>query len=102
MLFICTYTTIAALACSPSAYNALRGFGILQLPCTNSLKSYTSFNLEAPGIHEERISYAREVYDSMVAEKKRKGQLVPLSEGVLIFDEVNYNYIPPSFPACKM
>ena len=73
---------------SPAAYKALRNFGILNLPCANSLWQFTGFNLETAGIHEERITHARTLYDSMVAEKKKQSQSVPLSEGVLIFDEV--------------
>ena len=48
---------------SPSAYEALRGFGILQLPGVSTLKTLTSFNLENAGISEEHLAHAREQYD---------------------------------------
>ena len=58
---------------SPTAYEALRGFGILQLPGVSTLKTFTSFNLENPGFSEERLA---------------AGGKVPFSEGILVFDEV--------------
>ena len=73
---------------SPSAYEALRGFGILQLPGVSTLKTFTSFNVDNSGFNEEQLSYAREQYDRMVAEKKAAGELVPFSEGILVFVEV--------------
>ena len=54
---------------STSAYEALRGFGILQLPSVSSLKSFTGFNLEKAGFSEERLVYARQQYDKMIEEK---------------------------------
>ena len=85
--FVNYHTALAVYTRSPAAYQALRGFGILQLPCANTLRTFTGFNLEKPGANE-RIAHAREKYDLMIAEKKKKGKKVPLSEGVLIFDEV--------------
>lgn len=38
---------------SPTAYEALKGFGILQLPSVSSLKSFTSFNVEPAGASED-------------------------------------------------
>ena len=73
---------------SPSAYEALRGFGILQLPGISTLKTFTSFNLENAGINEERLAHARKQYDEMVKEKRASGARVPFSEGILILDEV--------------
>ena len=73
---------------SPAAYEALRGFGILNLPCVSSLKAFTSFNMETPGFNEERLAHARKQYDEMTKEKCSAGELTPLSEGILIFDEV--------------
>lgn len=73
---------------SPTAYEALRGFGILKLPCVSSLKAFTSFNLENSGFNEERLAHARKLYDEMLKEKRSSGELEPLSEGILIYDEV--------------
>ena len=73
---------------SPSAYEALRGFGILQLPGVSTLKSFTSFNIGNCGFSEEQMAYARQQYDKMVSEKKAAGERVPFCEGILVFDEV--------------
>ena len=84
------HTCIIALAVysrSPAAYEALKGFGKLQLPGISSLKSYSSFNLESPGICEERLAVAREQYKQVISEKLGPGT-VPSWEGILIFDEV--------------
>ena len=72
---------------SPAAYEALKGFGILQLPGISSLKSYSSFNLENPGVCEERLAVARGQYQQMIDEKPT-AVIVPNWEGILIFDEV--------------
>ena len=73
---------------SASAYDAIQGFGILQLPSVSSLKSFTGFNLEKAGFSDERLAYARQQYQKMVEEKRVAGGLLPFSEGFLIFDEV--------------
>lgn len=71
-----------------SAYEALRGFGILQLPSVASLKCYTGFNLENTGFAEERLVFARQQYDKMMEEKRAASNVLPFSEEFLIFDEV--------------
>ena len=73
---------------SPTAYEALKGFGILQLPGVSTLNTFTSFNVEAPGLNEERLAHARWQYDAMVREKGELRVPAPFSEGILIFDEV--------------
>ena len=52
------FLALAIYTRSPSAYNALRSFGILQLPGILTLKTFTSFNIETPGMNEERLAYA--------------------------------------------
>lgn len=69
-------------------YEALKGFGILQLPSVASLKAFTSFNVESAGVFEERLAFSRKQYDAMVEEKCCASQAIPLSEGILVFDEV--------------
>ena len=73
---------------SPTAYDALRGFGILQLPGVSTLKTFSSFNIEVPGTNEERLAHAQQQYDAMVEEKSVAGISTPFYEGILIFDEV--------------
>ena len=73
---------------SPTAYEALKGFGILQLLSESTLKSFTSFNIETSGVFEQRLAHARKQYNGMISEKQSSGSKVPFNEGVLIFDEV--------------
>ncbi len=73
---------------SPTAYDALKGFGILQLPSVSTLKSYTSYTSFNTGVSEERLGFARKQYDAMVAQKHANGGKVPFNYGILIFDEV--------------
>ena len=73
---------------SPTAYDALKGFGILDLPSVSTLKTFTSFNVESAGVSEERLAFARRQYDAMVDENHATHQSVPFNEGVLVFDEV--------------
>ena len=86
---------------SPSAYEALKSFQIIQLPGVRTLKDYINSNREDPGKdyinsnHEdpgkiqERLKLCREEYDQMVAMQTQLGnKQVPISKGVLIFDEV--------------
>ena len=68
---------------SPTAYEALCGFGILQLPGVSTLKTFTSFNLENLGFSEERLAHARKQYDRMCEERLAAGGKVPFSEGIL-------------------
>ena len=72
---------------SSAAYEALKEFGILQLPGISSLKSYSSFNLESPGICEEQLAVARGQYKQMTDEKKA-ANVTPSWDGILMFDEV--------------
>ena len=71
---------------SPAAYQALKGFGVLQLPCKKSLQGFLSANQSEPGVNEEKIAEQIRLYDAArrVKEKKKK----PQQKGVLIFDEV--------------
>ena len=82
---------LAALAVytrSPTAYEALKGFGILQLPSVSSLKTFTSFIVESADVSEKHLAFARKQYNAMMEEKRTSGQLLPFSGGILIFDEV--------------
>ena len=77
---------LAALAVytrSPTAYEALKGVGILQLPSVSSLKTFTSFNVKSASVSEERLAFARKQYNAMMEEKRTSGQLVLFNEGIL-------------------
>ena len=73
---------------SPAAYEALKSFNILQLPCKGSLQAFLSANRAAPGVDEERIAEQRRLYEAFKEQKVKQGKKKPLSKGVLIFDEV--------------
>ena len=64
-------------------HEALRWFGILQVPCANTMQNCTSSCFESPGLNHGRIAYVREVHDSMVAGKRQKDEQMLLSQGRL-------------------
>ena len=92
MIIYCLFLHYLALAVytrSPSAYEALKSFQIIQLPGVRTLKDYINSNREDPGKIQERLKLCREEYDRMVAMQQQLGnKQVPISKGVLIFDEV--------------
>ena len=63
---------------SPSAYEALPSFKLLQLPSVSVLKSYTTSNRMAPGEIEARLQIERSKYDQRIQghNKAQKVQLV--------------------------
>ncbi|XP_014671922.1 PREDICTED: uncharacterized protein LOC106812541 [Priapulus caudatus] len=80
----------------PSAYNALKELGIMQLPSERSLKDFTGAKLFAPGaeaweshIKQEASRYntIKEELTSALTGSAAKLR-IPQQEGVLIFDEV--------------
>ena len=73
---------------SPAAYEALKSFGILQLPSQSTLQSYTGAFLHEAGAATESIAKQVEMYKASIAQCKKEGKLAPQSDGVLIFDEV--------------
>ena len=91
-LFVHNLNLFIALAIycrSPAAFEALSSFKLLQLPGAYTLKTYTRSNKEDPGECANRLAHERALYDERVCEEKKRGNpLPPLSEGVLIADEV--------------
>lgn len=79
---------LAVFVRSPSAYEALKSFSILQLPSRATLQSYTGAFLHEPGASSQSIARQAKVYKSFQAEKVKQGQHEPKADGVLIFDEV--------------
>ena len=73
---------------SPAAYEALKGFQILNLPSVASLKQFTSANKQAPGLNLPHLHDAKQTYTAYKVERKEQGFLEPKDNGVLIFDEV--------------
>jgi len=88
-LFLVLNPALAVYTRSPSAYEALKSFQIIQLPGVQTLKDYINSNREDPGKIQERLKLCREEYNRMVAMQQQLGnKQVPISKGVLIFDEV--------------
>ena len=73
---------------SPSAYEALKSFSILQLPSRATLQAYTGAFLHDPGASSQSIAQQAKMYKSFQAEKVRQHQHEPKADGALIFDEV--------------
>ena len=88
-MFLLFNPALAVYTRSPSAYEALKSFQIIQLPGVRTLKDYINSNREDPGKIQERLKLCREEYDRTVTMQKQLGnKQVPISKGVLIFDEV--------------
>ena len=73
---------------SPGAYEALKGFDILQLPSRSLLQSYTGAFLHDPGISKKCIDDQVAQYMLFKSECQRQGKHVLQYDGVLVFDEV--------------
>ena len=73
---------------SPAAYEALKSFGILQLPSRSLLQSYTGTFLHDPGTNSKCIADQVAQYVLFKAECQKQGKHLPMSDGVLVFDEV--------------
>lgn len=87
--FSVLFPALAVYTRSPSAYEALKGYQILQLPCVRTLKDYIRSNREEAGNIQQHLKSCREEYDRMVdAQRQLHSKAVAFSEGVLIFDEV--------------
>ncbi len=76
--FIFTYihyfyycAALAVFTRSPCAYEALRSFKLLQLPCVRTLKHYIDANMENPGDSADRLRLSRKQYLSLIEEKER-------------------------------
>lgn len=73
---------------SASAYKALKGYDILQLPSRSTLQLYPGSFLHEPGASSKCISDQVAQYVLFKAECKKKDKHPPKSDGVLVFDEV--------------
>ena len=73
---------------SPAAYQALKDFGILQLPCRSTLQSYIGAFLHPPGASSACLTHQVAQYVLFKEKTKSEGKREPRSDGALIFDEV--------------
>lgn len=87
--YIFSYIALAVYARSPAAYDALKGFDILQLPSQSTLQSYTGSFLHEPGATGSAcISDQVAQFVVFCQQNKKEGKLESQKDGVLIFDEV--------------
>jgi len=73
---------------SPAAYEALKSFNVLQLPSKSILQSYTGDYLHDAGACNDSIIRQVTQYKAFCQSCQDKGGVLPMSDGVLIFDEV--------------
>ena len=73
---------------SPAAYEALKSFGILQLPSRSTLQAYTGAFMHEPGASSQCIERQVARYVIFKEQCREAGKQEPKSDGVLIFDEV--------------
>ena len=73
---------------SPAAFEALKSFGILQLPSHSTLQSYMGTFLHEAGASSDSISNQLANYMIYKEDYRKQGRKQPQGDGVLIFDEV--------------
>ena len=82
------YVALAVFTRSPAAYEALKSFGILQLPSRSTLQAYTGAFLHQPGANSECIADQVAQFLLHCQARQKEGKLESQKAGVLIFDEV--------------
>lgn len=82
------HAALAIYTRSPAAYEALKSFAILQLPCRSTLQAYTGAFLHEPGANSDSIADQVARYLLHCQERMKEGKLESQKDGVLIFDEV--------------
>jgi hypothetical protein len=79
---------LAVFCRSPAAYEALRSFGVLQLPSLNMLRNKSAKYHDKPGVNHGYLHEQSTKYKMQAEELVAKGHPEPQCDGVLIFDEV--------------
>jgi hypothetical protein len=79
--------SLAVYTRSPSAFRALRSLKILQLPCERTVKSHMNNFRKNPGINSDAIRHSALMYEEHKTRLSAQGKLLPLGEGVLMWDE---------------
>lgn len=78
---------LAIFSRSPSVYSAFRSLGIIQLPCSKTVKGYMNQTCKSPGIIEDNFLLNSKRYEEYIEKRKRLGFVSPKHEGILIWDE---------------
>ena len=79
---------LAVYSRSPSAFEAVKHLGILQLPSTASLQAFMSHHQKSPGANEQQMALQHELYNQHIEKITALCRMPPKKEGILIFDEV--------------
>lgn len=79
---------LAVFTRSPAAYDALKSYGVLQLPSLSAIKQFTSANYQSAGTNFQHLQEARKSYTAYIEERVEQGLQNPMHTGVVIFDEV--------------
>ena len=87
MIFF-VHVALAIYTRSPAAYEALKSFAILQLPCRSTLQAYTGAFLHEPGANSDSIADQVARFVLHCQQRIKEGKLESQKDGVLIFDEV--------------
>ncbi len=70
-LHVTIFPALAVYSRSPAAYEALKSFKLVQLPCFRTLKYYIDANLESAGDCTPRIKLSRHQYKEMIDQVKK-------------------------------
>jgi hypothetical protein len=73
---------------SPSAYDALKAFNILQMPSRSTLQAYTGAFLHEPGANSACIEDQVAQFVLHCEQRQSEGKLESKKDGVIVFDEV--------------
>ncbi len=73
---------------SPAAHEALKSFGVLQLPCRSTIQSYTGAFLHEPGANSGFIEAQVTQFVIHCQRRVSEGKKESKKDGVLVFDEV--------------
>ena len=73
---------------SPAAYEALKSFGLLQLPSCSTLQAYTGAFLHEPGASYKSIEDQVAQFVIHCQQRQAQGKLESQKDGALIFYKV--------------
>ena len=82
------FLAMAVYTRSPAAYDALKGFGILQLPSKATLQAYTGAIMHEPGARSECIESQVAHYVLFKVQCRVAGRQEPRLDAMLLLDEV--------------
>ena len=76
--YFMSFLALAVFTRSPAAFEALKSFGILQLPSRSTLQSFTGAFLHEPGVSNQCIADQVAQYVTFKAECEKQGNLILL------------------------